>query len=154
MESLDKIVVFRLGKEEFGFSISRVISIERMKNITTVPQTAHYIRGIVEVREEVIPVIDLRKYMFDNPSIKEEDTNRIIVVRVENEMVGLVVDEAKDIVDLPADTIEKIALSGAKVNGPMDVAKIDERLVILMNIEGLLMNSDIAEALTELNKEL
>src|SRR5690625_6453151 len=91
MSELKKIIVFQLGKEEYAVPVEQVGSIERMQAITRVPQTASFIKGVINLRGVVTPVLDLRT-RFEMEEIDYDDATRIIIVYFENIEVGLIVD--------------------------------------------------------------
>ena len=149
-KAFDKVVAFLLDHEEYGIAMEKVISVERMSAIRKVPQTSSYIRGILEMRGEVIPIMDLRSYLLGSQNLTDSDSNRIIIVKVNEMTVGMVVDETTDILQVSEQDIEEVPIMGMKMNtGTMKVVNLKNRLVILMDIDNILNNSDIAEALKQ-----
>jgi purine-binding chemotaxis protein CheW len=142
---LQKIIAFRLGKEEFGIAMDSVISIERVQSITGIPHTSEYIRGIIDLRGDLIPILDLRKYLLEG-NVSDNEQNRIIVVQVNATVVGFIVDEATDILPVSEADIVQVPVSGMKITGETTVIKLDERLLLYIDVERLFMNTDIAEA--------
>ncbi|MBM7571841.1 chemotaxis protein CheW [Aquibacillus albus] len=141
-----KAIVFQLKDEEYAISVHQVGSIERMQHITRVPQTADFVKGVINLRGVVTPIIDLRKRF----SIEESpftDSTRIIIVYMDNMEVGLVVDAAYDVIDIPTEAIEP----PPEVIGTVDVdyidgvAKLDSRLLILLNMEKVLSKHEVNE---------
>ncbi len=135
LDELVQLVSFKLGQEEFGIDIKKVQEINRMVEITKIPQAPHYCEGVINLRGKVIPVIDLRK-KFDM-DIKEWTKNTRIVVCEDGEsIVGMIVDAVEEVLRIPSSTIEPapgiVASVGADyING---VAKIDDRLLIFLDI--------------------
>lgn len=149
----EKVVTFKMGSEVYGISIFQVMSIEKIEDITRMPDLPEYIKGILNLRGDIIPLIDLRQFLLKtNP--KDYQLNRIIVVRVEDTLAGLIVDEATEVLDIPTDAIQGISLAGAELNQFMKVAKMDERLILIVEIDKLIMESDIANVLKELQNSL
>lgn len=146
MESIRKVIVFQLENEEFAVPVQQVGAIETMLPITRVPQTAPFVKGVVNLRGVVTPVIDLRK-RFEMEDIDYNDNTRIIIIHLEDIEVGLIVDAANDVIDIPEDTIEP----APKVVGTIDVdyiegiAKLDGRLLILLDLQRVLSVAEINE---------
>lgn len=100
-----KVIVFRLKDEEYGVEVGQVKSIERLEHITRVPNTPDFVKGVINLRGVVTPIIDLRK-RFDFEELDFTESTRIIVVTVQDKEVGLIVDAANDVIDIPSDSIE------------------------------------------------
>ncbi|GGC97105.1 chemotaxis protein CheW [Pontibacillus salipaludis] len=141
-----KVIVFQLNNEEYGVPVSRVGSIERMQPITRVPRTASFVKGVMNLRGVVTPIIDLRE-RFDIGGATYDDRTRIIIVHLEDMEVGLVVDAANDVIDIPGGTIEP----PPEVVGTLDadyisgVAKLERRLLILLDLEEVLSDQEMKQ---------
>lgn len=141
-----KVIVFQLGEEEYAVSVQQVGSIERLIPITRVPQTADFVKGVINLRGVVTPVIDLR-LRFGMEETDYNDSSRIIIVFVDNIEVGLVVDAANDVIDIPESKIEP----APEVIGTVDtkyiegVAKLEDRLLILLNMQKVLTEEEMEE---------
>lgn len=148
-----KSVVFRVGNEEFGLPIQQVLSIERMQSITAVPKMPKYVVGVINLRGIVTPIVDLRKALLEREA-QEKDTTRIIVVNVDDNPIGLVVDAATDVLDIPPDSIQQLNLSrdyhAAYLLG---IAKLNARLLILIDINNLLQNITTLDELKKVKKK-
>lgn len=144
-----KYIVFRLLDEEYGVEVNQVRSIERMQRITRVPRTAAFVKGVINLRGVVIPVIDLRERFGLGEEIYTE-TTRIIIVATGEMEVGLIVDAANDVIDIAVDTVEAPpeVVGGIKANYLEGIAKVDDRLLILLNLEKVLN----AEELMQVNE--
>jgi len=131
-----KLVIFRVNDEEYGVDVSLIKSIERMMQITRVPNVQEYIMGVMNLRGSVIPVVDLRvRFGFPATEIKEE--TRIIVLSIDELEVGIIVDSCSDVTDIKRENIEPPpsvvgAIESTFIQG---VTKIDRRLVILLDME-------------------
>jgi purine-binding chemotaxis protein CheW len=138
-EDLKQYIVVTLGKEEYGINIQYVQNIVRMMNITRVPKAPYYIKGVVNLRGEIIPVMSVRIKFELEDDVFSNDT-RIIFVKVEGNEIGLIVDEVKEVISLSNDDIDIIASSGDedKDNFVFGVGKVGEELVTLLNIEDLI----------------
>jgi purine-binding chemotaxis protein CheW len=138
---VQKIVVFQAGNEEYGIPIENVMSIEKMTETTVIPQMPSYLKGIVKVRGELIPVVDIG-LVFYNQGVPKTDKSRIVVVHTNDLFAGFLVEEAKEIIDVPKESLKDLNLS-AFGNIPyfIGVASLDNRLITLVNpqklIEGL-----------------
>ena len=139
-----QFVVFRLENEEYGIDILRVKEIKEMMRITRVPKAAHFVRGVINLRGEVIPVIELRK-KFNLSEGKENENTRIIIVSVDDITVGLVVDTSSEVIEIGSDAIEE----APEVAGNVDqgsiygIGKVGERLIILLDIVKIISNSAV-----------
>jgi len=140
----EKVIVFQLKDEEFAVSVQQVGGIERMLPITRVPQTAEFVKGVINLRGVVTPVIDLRK-RFDIEEIPYDESTRIILVHLDDMEVGLIVDAANDVIDIPEDAIEPApdVIGAVNVDYIDGVAKLDNRLLILLNLNCVLSNDEV-----------
>ena len=100
-----KIVVLSLGKELFGIDISKVKEIICPVEITSVPNLPEFFEGLISLREEVIPIMDLAKRL-NIPSSKKADDKKYIVVDLQSKTIALVVDSVLEVLDLPSNMIE------------------------------------------------
>lgn len=141
-----KVIAFQLENEEYAVSVDQVGSIERLQSITRVPQTAQFVKGIINLRGVVIPVIDLR-IRFGMEEIEHTDSTRIIIVYLGETEVGLIVDTANDVIDIPADIIEPTpeVIGTVHANYISGVAKLDHRLLILLDLQKVLTIDEMNE---------
>ena len=101
-------IVIKLGSEQYGIDIRYVDNIVRMQHITRVPKVANYLRGVINLRGEVIPVMSLRVKM-DLPDDEVTKATRIIILKLEQHgTIGVIVDEVKEVITLSTEEIEKI----------------------------------------------
>jgi len=142
-----KVIVFTLAQEEYGIEVDKVRTIERMMPITRVPKTPAFVKGVVNLRGVVIPVIDLRGRFGLNESDYTENS-RIIIVAASGLEVGFIVDSANDVLDVMSDAIENPpeVVGGVKAKYLSGVAKIGEnRLLILLNLPEVLNRNEIIQ---------
>ena len=142
-----KVIVFKLGTEEYGIEVDKVQTIERMLPITRVPKTLDFVKGVINLRGLVIPVIDLRG-RFNLAQAEYNDQTRIIIVEVEKMQVGFIVDSANDVVDIKRSSIEKPpeVVGGVKARYLDGVAKLDEeRLLIMLNLAEVLDKTEVVQ---------
>jgi len=129
-----QLVSFNIGSEEFGVDILKVQEINRMVEITKVPQAPHYVEGVINLRGKVIPIIDLRKRF--NLELKEYDKNtRIVVVDIGGNIMGMIVDAVSEVLRLDAGTIEPPPeiVTGINAEYIRGVAKLEDRLLIFLD---------------------
>jgi len=141
-----QLVSFKIGSEEFGVDILKVQEINRMLQITKVPNTPDFIEGVINLRGRVIPVIDLRVKL--NMTKKEHDKQtRIIVVELEDKTVGFLVDEVCEVLRIPKSITEAPPELVANVNSEYitAVGKLEDRLIILLDLEKALTLQEKAE---------
>ncbi|EGL14648.1 MULTISPECIES: chemotaxis protein CheW [unclassified Paenibacillus] len=142
-----KIIVFALAHEEYGVEVDKVKTIERMQPMTRVPKTPAFVKGVINLRGVVVPVIDLRS-RFGLPETPYSDNTRVIIVAVNELEVGLIVDSANDVIDLNEDNIENPpeVVGGIKAKYLHGIAKIGEdRLLVLMNLEQVLNRDEVIQ---------
>lgn len=142
-----KVIVFALGNEEYGIEVEKVRTIERMSPITRVPKTPPFIKGVINLRGAVIPVIDLRG-RFNLSETKPTENSRIIVVAVADIEVGFIVDAANDVIDIDTDHIDSPPeiVGGIKAKYLHGIAKLGEgRLLIMLNLAEVLNKNEIMQ---------
>lgn len=136
-------IVVKLDSEQYGIDISFVDNIVRMQRITRVPKAQFYFSGVINLRGEIIPVMNLRmKFGLDS----KEDTNatRIIIVKPENNAkIGILVDEVREVVTLEEENIEKVDYDEQGIN-LLGVGKYKETLISLLNIQEIISELDNA----------
>jgi len=130
----EQLVTFRLADETYGIPIVFIQEIIRFREITRIPRTTDYIRGVVNLRGKIVPVIDLRRRL-GLPPAEETSAARIIVVQVEKNVVGLIVDAVTEVLRLPAAQIEPPSDLVADIEADFvrGVGKQDQQLVILLD---------------------
>jgi purine-binding chemotaxis protein CheW len=141
-----KVIVFRLQNEEYGVEVQQVKSIERLDHITRIPKTPKFVRGVINLRGVVTPIIDLRE-RFDLEPTENTEGSRIIVVAVNDLEVGLIVDSANDVIDIPLNAIEPPpkVVGGVEAVYLRGVAKLQDRLLILLNLNRVLNLEEIKQ---------
>jgi purine-binding chemotaxis protein CheW len=142
-----KVIVFTLANEEYGIEVDKVKTIERMIPITRVPKTPPFVKGVINLRGIVVPVIDLRG-RFGLPETEATENSRIIIVAANELEVGFIVDSANDVLDVMSDSIENPpeVVGGVKAKYLSGVAKIgDDRLLILLHLAEVLNRSEIIQ---------
>lgn len=140
----DKFLTFKIGDEEFGIPIEHVIEIVGIQKITEVPDMPDFVKGVINLRGKVIPVMDIR-LRFKMESIAYDDRTCVVVVNVGDVTIGLVVDTVSEVVDIPEENVSpaprfSAAGSGRYVAG---MGKIGEAVKILLDVNKLLHDSEI-----------
>lgn len=134
-----KVIVFQLADKEYAIPVSHVQGIEKLMHITRVPKTPNFVKGVINLRGVVTPIVDLRE-RFSLPVTSDEEAARIIIITLEDMEVGFVVDSANDVLDIPISAIEQ----QPEVVGSLEedfisgVAKLDKRLLILLHLDKVL----------------
>lgn len=140
-----QLVVFKIGEEEFGVEINQVREIVKLVSITRMPKAPIFIEGVVNLRGQIITVIDLAKRL-DLPSLGRTDSTRIMVVEVGDDTVGMIVDSVSEVLRLSADNIEDTpSLIETEVHEQYlrGVGKSDDRLLILLDLNEVLSTEEI-----------
>jgi purine-binding chemotaxis protein CheW len=134
-----QLVVFKLGREEYGVSILQVQEIKRITEITRVPHSPDYIKGVMNLRGSVLPVIDLKKRLGLPPEEYTEDT-RIIIIKVEEISVGMIVDAVSEVTTIDQNGIEppQSVVGGIAADYLSGVGKLENRLLILLNTDAII----------------
>jgi purine-binding chemotaxis protein CheW len=134
----EQLVIFELGNESYGVDIGAVNTIIRMQPVTHVPRAPEAVVGVINLRGSIVPVMDLRK-RFLAGAYEETKASRIVVVETEIGVIGMIVDAVTETLSIAADTIEPPSTLVSTVDSQYlrGVAKVAERLIILLNIEKL-----------------
>lgn len=144
-----KYLTFSLADEEYGIGILKIREIIGMLPITSVPQTPPFVKGVINLRGKVIPVMDLR-LRFGMQAIEYTERTCIIVVEIENGAVtvqiGIVVDAVSEVLNIKAEDIEATPTFGVKLNTEyiLGMAKMEEGVKILLDIDRVLSSEEIS----------
>lgn len=145
-----QLVIFQLGGEEFGVEIVKVQEIIRMPEITHIPQSPDFVEGVINLRGKIIVVVNLDKRF--NLNLKDVDENsRIIVVEIGNNVVGMIVDSVNEVLRIPKSSVEPapdLVLSQISRDYLKGVGKIDDRLLILLDLAKVLTIEEMNEIAT------
>ena len=139
----DRYLIFSLGKEDYGIEIKYVIEIVGMHPITVIPDTHDYIKGVINLRGKIIPVIDVRN-RFLKESIDYHDRTCIIVVNMKGVSVGLIVDKVVEVLNIPEYNISeppKVSKQSYQryIKG---IGKVADKIRLILDLENLLNNDD------------
>lgn len=137
----NKYVIFNLDNEYYGITIESVVAIEKMENITRIPNSPNHIKGLINLRGDVITLISLREKI--NKEDKDIDLDsRIIVVSDDDVTLGLVVDSSSEVIEIDSDNIDSppSTSENQSSNYISGVARVGDRLVILLDLSKILEN--------------
>lgn len=136
--AVKKVIIFRLEAEEYGVEVNHVQSIERMQNFTRIPNAEKSIRGVINLRGVIIPIIDLRKRLSYEEVPYTEET-RILILALEGNHAGLIVDAANDVMDVFESEIgaPPQALSKEEQMYLKNVIKKESRVFTLLNVHAV-----------------
>ena len=148
-----KFLTFVLGNEEYGIEILRVREIIGIMEITPVPQTPDYVKGVINLRGKVIPVIDQR-IKFSMPEVEQTQETCVIVVEVKESLIGILVDSVSEVLDIGREEIEATPQFGQEIDTQfiMGLGKTKGKLIILLDIEKVL-TTEVIKMVKELSKE-
>lgn len=134
-----QLVVFRLGAEEYGVPITQVQEINHLTKPTKIPKSPVFLEGVINLRGEIIPVIDLKK-RFEIDDAGYADDGRIMIVEINGSTVGVIVDEVSEVLRLPKSSIEPPppVIAGITSTYLEGVGKLDDRLLILLDLNEIL----------------
>ena len=144
----DKYVTFRSGKEYYGLKIECVSEIVVYQEITQIPESEDYIKGLINLRGKIIPVIDVR-IRFKQEPIEYNDRTCIIVVKVLDMTVGLIVEQIAEVVEIKEEDILEPPVLGKEEKNPQNryiygIGKVGENVKLLLDPEKVLKDDDIS----------
>ncbi len=152
-----KFLSFVLGEEEYGLEILKVQEINGMMGITRVPRSPEYVRGVINLRGRVIPIVSLRK-KFKMPAIEDTERTCIIVVQVnynDSELtMGIIVDEVSEVLNIRGEQIEPAPSFGGGMEETdyiTGMGKLEDKVVILLDIDTVLNGEDIEAIIQSAN---
>ncbi|RHW38423.1 chemotaxis protein CheW [Lysinibacillus yapensis] len=148
----EKSVIFGCGTEEYALSVEQVVSIEKLSHITPIPHLPNYLVGFTKVRGELIPVIDFNRILYNRPT--QGEAARIIVLNTDVVNYGLVVSEAKEILNFSESDIKQVGLVNySKTRYFTAVANIEDRMIACVDPKILVNSLDgIREIIAYLQK--
>ncbi|MEW5944953.1 MAG: chemotaxis protein CheW [bacterium] len=132
-----QLLSFLLGRETYALDVLSVQGVERMTEITSIPRMPDFVEGVIDLRGQIVPIIDLRK-RFGLPASAPDKATRIIIIEFERKQVGLIVDSVYEVIRIDRKDVKKMTAIGSL---PIDsdfligVAKHKDKLVIVLNIE-------------------
>ncbi len=141
-----QVVSFRLGNEEYGVDISQVQEIIRMVEITHVPRAPRFMEGVINLRGQLIPIIDLRT-RFGMARTEHTKSTRIVVTEIGSKRVGMVVDSVSEVLNIPMEHVEDAPDMIASVGTEyiQGVGKVNDRLIILLDLTMVINGEEKAQ---------
>ena len=144
----DKYLTFRIASEDYGIAIANVTEIIGIQSITEIPEMPEYIKGVINLRGKVIPIMDVR-IRFKLPPRDYDERTCIVVVEIDGTSVGLVVDTVNEVADIPEEQVEPPPKSNRKGGGYIQgIGKIGKEVKILLDINKILYEEEL-ETLSE-----
>lgn len=139
---MSQVVIFRTGNEEYAVPMQYVVSIEKTEGLTPIPQMPDYVKGVIEIRDQIIPVFDL-EFIFYQRFTAIDEGCRLVVIQIEGMLIGIIVNEAKEIIDISSEKIKKIGLiSTPRTKYLSGVASLNGRLIAVINPNYLINSLD------------
>ena len=139
-----ELLTFTLGREEYGIDILKVQEIRGYDAVTTIANAPEFIKGVINLRGIIVPIVDMRiKFKLGNVSYDE--TTVVIILNVANRVVGMVVDGVSDVIILKAEQVKPAPEFGAGLDTKylQGLGTVDERMLILVDIEKLITSSEM-----------
>lgn len=139
-----EVLIFTLGQEQYGVDILKVQEIRDYTNVTRVAGVPDFIRGVTNLRGEVVPVVDLRlKFAIGAADFTSETV--VIVINVNERIVGVIVDSVSDVVSLTPEQVTPAPRFGNQINSNylLGLANVDERMLILLNVDTMLSSHEM-----------
>ncbi|MGI6597730.1 MAG: chemotaxis protein CheW [bacterium] len=140
-----QLVVFNLGQEEYGVDILQVKEIKRLTEITRVPNAPDHVEGVINLRGNIIPVVDLHK-RFELGTVEATDESRIVIVNVQDITVGITVDAVSEVITLDESSLAPPPplVAGIEASFIEAIGKLKDRLLILLNMDRILGLDEVA----------
>jgi purine-binding chemotaxis protein CheW len=139
-----ELLTFTLGREEYGIDILKVQEIRGYEAVTTIANAPEFIKGVINLRGNIVPIVDMRiKFKLGN--VTYDETTVVIVLTVANRVVGMVVDGVSDVTTLKPEEIKPAPEFGASLDTQylLGLGTVDERMIILVDIERLMSSKDM-----------
>jgi len=133
-------ILVKVNEEQYGIDIQQVENIIKIDRITRVPKAPEFIKGVINLRGEIIPVMNLRMKFGIEEDITTADS-RIIIVKVEEYEIGIIVDQVKEVIQIPTGSIEDIKDVTCEINSTylQGVGKVNQDIVTIINLHGLII---------------
>ncbi|MFJ7973631.1 chemotaxis protein CheW [Psychrobacillus sp. NPDC096389] len=153
----EKVVVFQCGNEEYAVPIEHVVSIEKLEQVNPIPHLPNYLIGLMKIRGELVPIIDFEEILYHRSGVNYENA-RVVTMHTQDMSIGILVKEAKEILDIQADDLKQIGLVNyTKTQYFTAVANLENRMITIVDpsilvrsLEGI---KDIQSYLENVKKE-
>ena len=152
-EATREVLVFVIGKEEYAVDILKVQEIRGYEKVTPIPSAPAYLKGVVNLRGVIVPVIDMR-VKFNMPDPRYDSFTVVVILKLANRVVGIVVDGVSDVVQLAVSDVKEAPRLGGAVDGAFltGVATQGDRMILLLDIEKFLSSGEL-DLLDTVSKE-
>lgn len=155
--SSEKVVVFQCGNEEYAVPIEHVVSIEKLEQVNPIPHLPNYLIGLMKIRGELVPIIDFEEILYHRSGVNYENA-RVVTMHTQDMSIGILVKEAKEILDIATDDLKQIGLVNyTKTQYFTAVANLENRMITIVDpsilvrsLEGI---KDIQSYLENVKKE-
>lgn len=146
---VSKVVIFNTNNDEYGLPIETVTSIEKLEGLNTIPDMPAYMKGVVKVRGELVPVLDTKQIFYRKDTALGSDL-KLIVVQTNELPVALIVEDAKEILELQEEELKSIHMGVLKASPYfIAVASLENRLITIIDTDELINNLDEIELIKE-----
>ena len=140
----NKYVIFKINSEEYGVDIMKVKEVSEFKKSVSVPNAPSFVDGIINLRGDITPIISLKKRFGIIDDRSADESSRIIVVNIQDKLVGFVVDEASQVISIEDSSIDPpppvvVGVDKKYIHG---IGKLDERMIILLDLEKVLSEQE------------
>lgn len=138
----EKVVVFQCGNEDYAVSIEHVVSIEKLEHVNPIPHLPNYLIGLMKIRGELVPIIDFEQILYNRSGVDQE-LARVVTMHTKEMTVGLLVKEAKEILDIEKENLKKIGLVNyTKTRYFTAVANLENRMITIVDASILVSSLD------------
>ncbi|MFC5513565.1 chemotaxis protein CheW [Massilia jejuensis] len=137
-------LAFKLGNEEYGIKILKVQEIRGYETVTRIASAPEHVKGVVNLRGTIVPIVDMRiKFKLGEPTYNQFTV--VIILNIQDRVVGMVVDAVSDVISLTADQIKPAPDMGGTINTDyvVGLGTVDERMIILVDIDRLMSSEDM-----------
>jgi len=149
-------LTFSLGKDLFGIHVSRAREVIEYKQVFKIPRVPGYLKGVINLRGEVVPVIDLHSRFYNKVS-DITTTTSIVIVEMDDDnrkiSIGIIIDQVKAVTDLDENRIESVPEIGSKIRSDFieGIGKVDDQFVILLNVKNILNIEELSDINDNIN---
>ena len=135
---------FRLGQEEYCLDILSVQEIRGYDTVTSIANTPEFIKGVINLRGNIVPIVDMR-IKFRLPEVRYDATTIVIILNLNKKMIGIVVDSVSDVIALPVEGIREAPRFGSAINTEFisGMATVDGRMLIVVDIQRMMSSDDL-----------
>ena len=145
-EEENQFVTFSIGGETYGVSVLKVQEIIGMTQITHVPNTLKYLKGVINLRGSVVPVIDMR-LKFEMPKREYDSFTVIIIVEVEDRLIGMIIDSVSDVLSIPVTAIQEVPHFSSKIESDFieSIGQKGDELIIILDVGRVISIEELNE---------